>query len=63
MNFGSAEDRWTAFVLGEAGIHMVELPGHGRGVTLHGSVVTDAHHGHYDHKWMYETYVKRNQKP
>jgi hypothetical protein len=42
---------------------MVGLEGHGRGVTLHGSVVTDAHHGHYDHKWMYETYVKRNQKP
>ena len=63
MNFGSAEDRWTAFVLGEAGIRMVGLEGHGRGVTLHGSVVTDAHHGHYDHKWMYETYVKRNQRP
>src|ERR1039458_2222306 len=39
MNFGSAEDRWTANVLGVSGICMVGLPGYRRGITLHGSVV------------------------
>ncbi len=61
MNFGSSEDRWTATVLGAAGIFMVGLPGFGCGVTIHGSVATEAHHGHYDHKWMYETYAARRQ--
>jgi len=58
LNFGAAEDLWTANVLGEAGIPMVGLPGYGRGVTLHGSMVTDAPRGTYDHRWMYEMYCK-----
>lgn len=59
LNFGAAEDLWTANVLGAAGIFMVGLPGYGKGITLHGSVVTDAPHGTYDHKWMYQEYEKR----
>ena len=61
MNFGSSEDRWTANALGAAGIYMVGHPGYGSGITIHGSVATGAHHGHYSNKWMYETYAKRKQ--
>lgn len=54
------EDLWTANVLGEASIQMVGLPGYGRGITLHGGVVTNAPRGSYNHQWMYETYARRN---
>ena len=59
VNFGGAEDLWTANVLGAAGIQMVGLPGYGRGITLHGGVVTNAPRGSYDHAWMYDEYAKR----
>jgi hypothetical protein len=55
------EDTWVGDVLGRAGIAMVDDPGYGEGITLHGSV---RHRpivyrpGAYNHMWMLETYKR-----
>ena len=57
-NNGAADDLWWGFVIAKAGIKMVDHPGYGSGITLHGSVHTGGQ-GKYDKEWMYRTYDNR----
>ena len=56
------EDLWVGEqVLGPAGIPMVNDPGYGAGITLHGSLLQnpiDYRPGRYTNGWMYNTYNK-----
>ena len=59
----TGEDQWTGDILGKAGIVMVDNPGYGSGITLHGSLATAPPEGYrpgvYKNEWMYQTYEKR----
>lgn len=55
------EDQWTGDILGKAHIKMVDNPGYGSGITLHGSLATAPLEGYrpgkYKNEWMYKTYA------
>jgi|SRR5208282_490412 len=57
-NDGNADDLWAGFVIGEAGLKMVDHPDYGKNITLHGSVATGGI-GTYKKEWMYKTYDNR----
>ena len=55
------EDTWVGEVMGKNGIKMVDHPGYGEGITLHGSVrdnPVDYRPGRYRNSYMYATYKR-----
>ena len=55
------EDLWVGEVLGAASVPMIDHPGYGNGVTLHGSIQqrpVDYRPGVYTNSWMIETYKR-----
>ena len=59
---GPMEDLWVGHVLGSNGIRMVDHPGYGEGITLHGSLRDTQgpyRPGFYRNSWMRKTYQER----